>query len=276
MQQTLKAARTASVENYVVPERPNLCAQRGRLPTAVAEHFWAKVDRGPGCWLWTASRLGSGPGQFRVGKKMQQAHRVAWELTYGSPPPAFLRSTCGNLHCVRPDHRVVADRMGGASNLARTADRRFEAMVEKGPGCWQWIGSTTGGGYGQFSVMVPGEGRRMIPAHRFAWEQAYGAISAGADVVHTCGNRVCVRPDHLRVQDPDEASRWPTPRELDVLRTWVRQGGRYRSVKRAAEELGLAYGTVASKLWDARKRLDARSTRAAVTWLDEHMPGWRN
>ena len=82
--------------------------------------------------------------------------------------------------------------MGGATNLARTADRRFDAMVEKGPGCWQWIGSATGGGYGQFGVMVPGEGRLMIPAHRFAWEQAYGAIPDGVDVLHLCGNRICV------------------------------------------------------------------------------------
>jgi hypothetical protein len=240
------------------------------------ERFWLKVVKGPDCWLWTAARFRTGTGEFRFGQKMQQAHRVAWELTYGYAPPAMLRSTCGNLQCVRPDHHVGADRRGGPINLARTAEKRFEAMVEKGPDCWQWIGSTTGGGYGQFSAPVPGGGRRMIPAHRYAWEEAFGAIPAGADVVPTCGNRVCVRPDHLRLGDPIEATRWPTPRELDMLRSWVRQGGRYGSVKRAAEELGLAYSTVVSELWDARKRIGARSTRAAVTWLDEHMPGWRD
>lgn len=74
---------------------------------------------------------------------MRQAHRVAWELTYPYPPPALLPSTCGNLQCIRLDNHVPADRMGGATNLARTADKRFGAMVEKGPGCWLWPGSVT-------------------------------------------------------------------------------------------------------------------------------------
>ena len=47
---------------------------------------------------------------------------LAWELTYGHVPPAMLRSTCGNLQCVRPDHHVGADRRGGPINLARTAE----------------------------------------------------------------------------------------------------------------------------------------------------------
>jgi len=207
---------------------------------------------------------------------MQQAHRVAWELTYGAPPSALLRSTCGNLQCVRPDHRVAVDQMGGASNLARTADKRFETMVEKGPDCWQWTGSTTRLGYGQFSVTTTGAGRRMIPAHRYAWGQAGGALLGEEDVLHTCGNRACVRPAHLRLRDPDEESRLPTPRELDVLRGWVHHGGCYGSVKRAAEELGMTSGTAHQHLSAMRKRLGVASTREAVAWLDEHKPGWRD
>lgn len=157
----------------MVPERPNLRARRGRPPLPAADRFWSKVDRGPGCWLWTASRVGSGHGQFRVGRKMQQAHRVAWELTHGYAPAGRLRSTCGNLQCVRPDRHVVADLRGGPRSLAKTAEKRFEAMVEKGPGCWEWTGSTAGGGYGQFSVMVPGGGlgrtqTRFPPRARFS------------------------------------------------------------------------------------------------------------
>ena len=244
--------------------------------STVDERFWSKVVKEPSCWRWTAARFSTGTGQFRVGQKMRQAHHVAWELTYGSPPPALLRSTCGNLQCVRPEHHVPADRMGGATNLARTADKRFDAKVEKGPGCWQWTGSTTRLGYGQFSVTTPGESRRMIPAHRYAWEQAVGALLAEEDVLHTCGNRACVRRAHLRLRDPDEASRWPTPRELDVLRAWVHHGGRYGSVKRAAEELGITSGTAAQHLWAMRKRIGASSTGAAVKRLDEQMPRWRN
>jgi HNH endonuclease len=240
------------------------------------ERFWSKVDKGPECWLWTAARFRTGTGQFRVGQKMRQAHRVAWELTYGSPPPALLRSTCGNLLCVRPDHHVLADRMGGAANLARTADKRFDAMVEKGPGCWQWTGSTTRLGCGQFSVMTLGEGRQMIPAHRYAWEQAAGAIPDGVDVLHLCGNRICVRPDHLTLRDPVETSRFPTSRQLQILRVWVDLGMKWKSHTRIAEQLGVRPHTVATGLYLLRMRLGVRSTPDADQWLDAHRPGWRD
>lgn len=137
------------------------------------------MDKHPrACWLWTGSTFRNGLGQFRVGLKNRQAHRVAWELTFGSPPPGLLRSNCGNLQCVRPDHHVVADRKVGANNVARTPVKRLEAMVRKVPDCWEWAGSTVDG-YGQFSVQVSGEGRRMVPAHRFAWESALGQYLTG-------------------------------------------------------------------------------------------------
>ena len=237
--------------------------------------FWSKVNKHPdGCWLWTGSTFRNGRGQFRVGLKNRQAHRVAWELTFGSQPSGFLRSGCGNLQCVRPDHHFVTDRKMGAYNVARTPVKRFEAMVQEGPDCWEWAGSTVDG-YGQFSVQVPGEGRRMISTHRFAWESAFGAIPDGADVLHTCGNRACVRPDNLILWDQAEALRLPTPRQLDVLRAWVGSDMRYGSHQRIAVDLGLRPETVASQMWAMRKRMGVASTREAVAWLDEHQPHWR-
>ncbi len=210
-----------------------------------------------------------------MGAKNRQAHRVAWELTLGPVPPGLLRSGCGNLRCVRPDHQIVAAHRAGAINLARTPVKRFEALVRQGPDCWEWLGSTIDG-YGQFVVVVPGEGRRQVPAHRFAWEVAFGTIPAGADVHHQCGNRACVRPDHLVLWDPVEFLRLPTPRQLDVLRAWLRTDMRRGSQQRVAAALGLRAQTVDTYLYEMRQRIGVASTSAAVAWLDEHDPGWRD
>ncbi len=48
----------------------------------VMERFWTKVQKGPGCWLWTASTRNR-YGQFWFDGRTQPAHRVAWQLTYG-------------------------------------------------------------------------------------------------------------------------------------------------------------------------------------------------
>lgn len=70
-----------------------------------SDRFWSKVDKSGTCWLWTASIRATGYGQFRVGKRTRDAHRVAWELTNGSVPDGLqLDHLCRNRACVRPDH----------------------------------------------------------------------------------------------------------------------------------------------------------------------------
>ena len=41
--------------------------------------------------------------------------------------------------------------------------------------------------------------RRIIYAHRAAWLLTYGAIPAGAFVLHRCDQPSCIRPEHLFV-----------------------------------------------------------------------------
>jgi hypothetical protein len=78
------------------------------------ERFWGKVDKessqvfynGTRCWEWTAAcHHQGGYGQVWMGTRILAAHRVSYELTYGSIPdePDVLHH-CDNRRCVNPDH----------------------------------------------------------------------------------------------------------------------------------------------------------------------------
>lgn len=71
---------------------------------------------------------------------------------------------------------------------------RFWSHVDIGSlnDCWPWLAFTYEG-YGRFTA----DGRRVVRAHRFAYESAVGPIPAGMDLDHLCRNRACVNPDHL-------------------------------------------------------------------------------
>jgi hypothetical protein len=59
----------------------------------------------------------------------------------------------------------------------------FWAKVNRrGPDdCWPWIGARMSGGYGEFW-----DGRRVVLAHRWIFEQMIGPVPAGRDIGHTC------------------------------------------------------------------------------------------
>jgi len=93
-------------------------------------------------------------------------------------------------------NRAKQDAERGAERTARAAEARagiiFWRAVHKTAGCWYWSGDTRNG-YGR--VMWLGKREQ---AHRVAWLLSRGPIIEGR-VLHTCGNRPCVRPDHLRL-----------------------------------------------------------------------------
>jgi hypothetical protein len=73
----------------------------------------------------------------------------------------------------------------------------FWDRIEQGSAddCWPWQGGLSAGGYGRFTL----EGKHY-QAHRLAWERTYRTrVPKGKLVRHTCRNRLCCNPAHLRL-----------------------------------------------------------------------------
>lgn len=98
------------------------------MQQATIDRFWGKVKKGPGCWLWQASRDESGYGQVFAEGKTHKAHRLAWLLEHGNiPPGARITQRCGNRDCCRPDHLEIKVPVAD-DPLARAQQARMKAV----------------------------------------------------------------------------------------------------------------------------------------------------
>jgi len=75
-----------------------------------------------------------------------------------------------------------------------TDAERFWKKVDKSTDCWEWRGRIAKNGYGLYSIRH----ERTWMAHRFSYTEVNGGIPEGTQLDHSCHNRACVNPAHLR------------------------------------------------------------------------------
>lgn len=80
------------------------------LDSHAIKRFFEKVNKTAGCWIWTASTVRAGYGQFGVlygigDTRIRLAHRVSWVIHNGQIPPGmYVLHKCDNPPCVNPEH----------------------------------------------------------------------------------------------------------------------------------------------------------------------------
>lgn len=65
----------------------------------------------------------------------------------------------------------------------------FRQKVSKVGGCWRWLGRKNDDGY---AIL------KCKSAHRWSYSNFVGNLKTGFEIDHTCNNRDCVNPKHLK------------------------------------------------------------------------------
>ncbi len=78
------------------------------------------------CWLWIAGTSPRGYGRFKVDGKLEQAHRVSYELYVGPIPDGlWVLHRCDIYSCVNPEHLFLG-----------TQQDNVDDMIAKGGHYW--------------------------------------------------------------------------------------------------------------------------------------------
>ena len=146
--------------------------------------------------------------------------------------------------------RVRAAESAGTA-LHEQAAQVYRDCVAVDRGCWGWSGYANHHGYGVVRFMRERVNTYVL-AHRLSYVIHHGPIPAGLHVLHSCDNKRCTNPLHLRVGTDRENSqdamirgrvaKKVPPAVIDELAGKVARGE--MTQREAAEQAGVAHSAV--------------------------------
>lgn len=143
--------------------------------------------------------------------------------------------------------------------ITPVATRLWPKIAKMDPDkCWPWTASTNEHGYG--TIKEGGKKGRSVLAHRAVYEDVFGPIPDGLNVLHRCDNPPCCNPGHLwlgtqsdNARDMHEKGRWKLNKSYDgegnpAAKLTVKEVLEIRNASEPHDQIASRYGITASNV----------------------------